>query len=137
MKAASKGPRAGRSIRCTPESKTFAHVASLLVHNALGKDFPALVICFGIIGLALFAATKIAFTVRACVAPDDLSADVQNATAKGAVHRFLLDRILFSMLSRDAFVSLVHLDTGKGNPDNVSPIKNHHSGTKRKPPLVH
>ena len=67
-----------------------ALVGPFLVHDALGVNFPALVIGFGVEGFALFATAKIPVAVRARVAPDDLAADIQHAMTKGAIHQIML-----------------------------------------------
>lgn len=82
-------------FRRASESKVLAQVGSFLVYDALSGNLPTLIVRFGVIRPALFAAAKIPFAVRACVASGDLAADVQSATAKGTVHRLsLLIRVL-------------------------------------------
>jgi hypothetical protein len=119
-----------------------ALVGPLLIYDALGMNFPALVIGFAVEGLALFTTTKIPLAVRACVASGDFAADIQHTMTKGAIHPLsLLIRISFHVLSRPflfpnsalagfinrqvakpsmARVVLALCETREGRPDDVA-----------------
>jgi hypothetical protein len=63
-----------------------AEVGPFLVQDAMGRDLSALVVGIWIVSLALFAAAKIPFTVRARIPPADRPVDRQGTSAKSTIH---------------------------------------------------
>ena len=68
------------------QDEVVAEIGPLFVDNALGSDFPALIVGIYVVKLTLLAAAKIPAAMRACISPAHFPFDVEFFSTKNAVH---------------------------------------------------